>query len=345
MKFVHTADWHIGANRRMLPNRRYLDRQMAAIEEIFDYAEQTADGRVVIAGDVFDRKNVLEVERNALLNVLERKERQGFRIVLINGNHDILETDRTSLKPILIFRRRLPGVVVASCKPRIVDLDGTTFVLYPPWARHCLDSAKAHKELRTYLRQEKVEDAVLVTHLSVSGAKTETGYVLEGGAQLRSKRIAYWCLGDVHRMQTAGRPNAWYSGNPCHHKWGEDADKGVLLVDTENPTEPLFHKLTTAEPFLTIRRVPRRRPGNAYCRLVAPIDQIPPDLPSWVIATKPKSSQAEETLREIVEGNEEGEERGSVLTGIERHLRSQGITKDCDLNWCMKQIEKEARTV
>lgn len=345
MRFLHTADWHIGANRRLLPTQ-YLDRQMSVIEEMYDIAEQVTDGRIIVAGDIFDRKDVKEVERNRLLSLIERKDREGFRSIIINGNHDILETDRTSLTPFLIVRRRLTNTIVASCRPQVVDLDGVQVVLYPPRDRHCLDNAEAHKVLGEYLKSQGVQDGILVTHLAVAGAYTETGYRLpENGVALRSDRIRYWCLGDIHRAQTAGRDNAWYSGNPCHHRWGENSEKGCLVVDMEKPTSPEFHRLS-ASPLLDVHEVTEQPPvAGAFGRLKAPFDQIPADLPAWIIETQATASVSEAVLQELVDQPTEEVNGGPILEDVRSRLAAHGVASESDVKWVLAQLEREARTL
>ena len=51
MKFLHTADWHVG---KTLKGRDRLDEQRAVLAEIAAIAEQHQVDAVLVAGDVYD---------------------------------------------------------------------------------------------------------------------------------------------------------------------------------------------------------------------------------------------------------------------------------------------------
>jgi len=51
VKFLHTADWHVG---KTLRGRDRLDEQRAVLGEIADLAEAHQVDAVLVAGDVYD---------------------------------------------------------------------------------------------------------------------------------------------------------------------------------------------------------------------------------------------------------------------------------------------------
>ncbi len=51
MKFLHTADWHVG---KTLKGRDRLDEQRAVLAEIASIAEANEVDAVLVAGDVYD---------------------------------------------------------------------------------------------------------------------------------------------------------------------------------------------------------------------------------------------------------------------------------------------------
>ncbi len=89
MRFIHTADWHIGALRSGLPDD-YLARAYDMIEQIIKVTKEQSDGVLVVAGDLFHHKIVTDAERNLLLKALLKMERMGIFTLMINGNHDIV---------------------------------------------------------------------------------------------------------------------------------------------------------------------------------------------------------------------------------------------------------------
>ena len=51
MKFLHTADWHVG---KALKGRNRLDEQRAVLAEIIDVALREEVDAILIAGDLYD---------------------------------------------------------------------------------------------------------------------------------------------------------------------------------------------------------------------------------------------------------------------------------------------------
>jgi DNA repair exonuclease SbcCD nuclease subunit len=100
---------------------------------------------------------------------------------------------------------------------------------------------------------------VAVMHEAVSGAKTDTGFVLpKKRSQIHlnffMEEVCYWALGDIHQCQTI-HPTAWYPGSPHQVNFGELDNKGVLIVDTDNPENPRFVPIES-EPLVIVEEEP-----------------------------------------------------------------------------------------
>lgn len=338
MRFVHTADWHIGAGRSKLPDGEYLIRQMTAINEVVSVAEQFSDGVILVSGDIFDRKLVLPAELNALLALIDHT--RDIQWIITNGNHDITEDGLTNLRALSIMARNMPNVHVAELHPQVIEVCGVTFVLYPPWQKHSLDSAEAQKDIARYIRKRDLTDVVVSTHFSVQGSITETGWKMKGGTPLLgSKRVGYWALGDIHRVQQVAK-NAWYCGNPIDHKWGEQGDKGCLVVDSKRGFKPRFHAMKESPRFVVLDHVPAERPGNALCQLRCPMSQMPLSLPDWIISTDPVLEEVEQVAQEVVERSLRSDD---PLDGLQEVLSGYDLEKS-ERRWCETQIRRAIRT-
>ena len=86
MRFIHTADWHLG---RLFHTVHLTDDQQYVLGQFVDLVADVRPTAVLIAGDVYDR-GVPPTEAVELLNdVLERIVRGlGVPVVLVAGNHD-----------------------------------------------------------------------------------------------------------------------------------------------------------------------------------------------------------------------------------------------------------------
>ena len=85
MKFLHTADWHVG---KTLKGRDRLDEQRAVLGEIASIAEANQVDAVLVAGDVYDLSAPSAPAQHAVVQALLRMRRTGAEVIVIAGNHD-----------------------------------------------------------------------------------------------------------------------------------------------------------------------------------------------------------------------------------------------------------------
>lgn len=322
MKIVHTADWHIGATKKLLPED-YLQRQIGSISTLFE-AAHALDGVLVVSGDVFHNKHVSEAERNAFLDTVESWDRKGVRSYFINGNHDIIDVHSTTLDSLAILSRRLTNTTVATLQPAIHTLDeGVTLLLFPPACRHDLDSAESMARVRTWtVKASKSKPLIVATHAQVAGAVSETGHVFTDGAKLGDKRVAYWALGDIHRFQQVAK-NAYYPGNPVHHRWGEDAgpEKGYIVYDTEACT--VEHVPIESRRLLTTTSTKGLNADDWYrLRTDKPPKVMPPNVLEVVPADRAGKLVELATRLDALTGTED------PLEGLADILADSGLSED-----------------
>ncbi|HYP25719.1 MAG TPA: exonuclease SbcCD subunit D [Blastocatellia bacterium] len=86
-KFLHIADIHLGIKRYNLPDRTG-DFFRAWKEVIERYAIGRRVDFVLIAGDLFDRRNVDPQAANHAMFMLRRLAEQRIPVIVIEGNHD-----------------------------------------------------------------------------------------------------------------------------------------------------------------------------------------------------------------------------------------------------------------
>lgn len=248
MRLLHTADLHLGSLRglKTVSSEAKLRRYEAYLRAIFELAEKHECAAVVIAGDIFDHKNVRPKVRDILLRVLV--DNLDMPVLMINGNHDLLEADYTSLHFLaeLQTKERLPNLHLAECVPRVVHVAGAIFVLLPYIGDPEIFSRRAKELVGRAKKRAKGQPIVVVSHEMARGSSNDAGWTAKrSGVTLpKLKSVTYWAMGDIHKRQRVGKMrNAWYSGPPAQHNFGELPDKGVLIVDTNNPTRPHFVSL------------------------------------------------------------------------------------------------------
>jgi len=86
-RFLHIADVHLGIKRYNLPDRT-ADFFRAWREVIEQYALGRNVDFVIIAGDLFDRRNVDPQAANHAMAMLRKLEQAQIPVIVIEGNHD-----------------------------------------------------------------------------------------------------------------------------------------------------------------------------------------------------------------------------------------------------------------
>jgi exonuclease SbcD len=291
LRFLHTADWHVGARLRGRPR---LDEQRAALAALVALAESERVDAVIVAGDVFDALTPPPEAEQLVWETLLAFDHLGVTTLLVAGNHDHARR-LTGLRPILerACRVRMAGELLRPADGGVVRLEvhgERAEVALLPWVSPAgiltserlmsLDAA-GQSQLFTD-RLAKLVDAVgrgldpatlhvFVGHLMAVGARLGGGErTMQCGADFALPTTAfdpavfqYVALGHVHRAQSlpAGCP-AWYAGAPIRLDFGEEEHEPVALVVELAPGLPA-----------SIRRVPLPG-GRALRTLTGRLDDV-----------------------------------------------------------------------
>lgn len=249
MRFLHTADWHLG---RLFHARSLVDDQAHVLDQFVALVRDTRPDAVLVAGDVYDRAVPPPEAVNLLDETLSRIViGEGVPVVLIAGNHD--SPDRLGFGSRLLAAR---GLTIAS-RPR-VDVEGIAFddahgrvVVYPlPYSEpavvrdaFALETADHDVALGRQLdairsAHRAADRSVVLAHAFVAGAassESERPLSVGGSGAVAAMRFAdfdFVALGHLHRPQRLGAENIGYSGSLLKYSLSEAGhDKGVSLVE------------------------------------------------------------------------------------------------------------------
>lgn len=260
MKFIHTADLHIGkrvCEHSMLEDQKYILDQIIKVVD-----EEKPDG-VLIAGDVYD-KSVPSADAVELLDdFLVELSNHGTKVFVLSGNHDSAE--RIAFGGRLMENRGvyMSPVYDGSFTPvTLKDDSGEVDVWMLPFVRPaniraCLGEGEAADAER-----EKVTDYtsaiqmavskmnctpgrrnVLLSHQFVTGAQVDENGSEEfvGGLDnvdaYAFDGFDYVALGHIHRPQNVAKNEAGvgrvrYSGTPLKYSLSEaNHVKSVTVVE------------------------------------------------------------------------------------------------------------------
>ena len=266
MRFLHTADLHIGKRVNefsMLEDQEYILRQ------ILKTADKEQVEAVLIAGDVYD-KQVPSAEAVRLFDwFLTQLNSRKLPVFVIGGNHDSVE--RLSFGAQIMeesgvyLTQSYDGKVVPV---RLEDEYGPVNLWMLPFLKPAMVKRFfSEQDIVTYqdaletvignMELNREERNLLIAHQFVTGAVTggseDSVEVFVGGVENVDASVFadfdYVALGHIHRAQSAGGERIRYSGTPLKYSFSEIRheksvtiaelkEKGSLTVHQE-PLKPL----------------------------------------------------------------------------------------------------------
>lgn len=262
MRFLHTADWHVG---KPLRGRSRMEEYASALAQV---ARIAIDGRVdavLIGGDVFDSASPPPEAEKLVFDFLARLIPERIACVVIAGNHDHpkkLGALTSLLEGLRIHVRaevRPPGeggvvslpsrdgkeearIAVLPFVPerKVVDA-GLVMGPEDDWYKtYATRVARILEHLTRGLGPDTVN--LLLAHLLIDGARVGTGErALHLGqiygltAEELPSNVQYVGLGHLHRPQEVLAPaRTLYSGSLLELDFGEvEQDKRVVLVEAK----------------------------------------------------------------------------------------------------------------
>jgi DNA repair protein SbcD/Mre11 len=267
MKFLHTADWHVG---KTLKGRDRLDEQRAVLAEIVSIAEQHQVDAVLIAGDVYESAAPPAAAQHLVVQTLLRLRQAGAEVIAIAGNHDHGPTFE-AYRPLMgVAGITVTGGVrppdkggVVSFRSRSSGEDVRVAVLPFVTQRYAVRAA----ELVTQTPSENVRayDEMIrqiVTALTSGFSQGTVNLVMShltciGGAFGGGERTAqsifeysvpatlfpvsahYVALGHLHRRQSLpSHAPVHYSGSPMAVDFGEQDNTSVVCLVEAAPQIP-----------------------------------------------------------------------------------------------------------
>lgn len=243
MKFLHTADLHIGKNIyefSMLADQKYILREILQIAK-----DEQVDG-ILLAGDIYDRS----VPSTEAVEVLEWFLLEALRIApvfMISGNHDSAE--RLSFGAELFERAGLHIAGGTEAKQVVLQKGNEKAAIHmmpfiKPAVLGAPDTETAVKQQLEGLKHgwEEAERHILLTHFFVCAqgkepelSDSETKSYVGGLEQVDVSLFAdydYVAMGHIHKPQAMKKGQAYYAGSPLCYSFSEaeTGGKGVNIV-------------------------------------------------------------------------------------------------------------------
>lgn len=278
MRFLHTADWHVGKG---LQGRSRIDEHEEVLNEIVGIARARDVDATLVAGDLFDSASPpAEAERVVYSTLLSLSEIAP--VVVVPGNHD----NDGRLAAVGELLRRADVYVVPYARHEPVELTSSSGenarIATIPWISQryivkaeqlmSLDAYELAGEFGTRLRRivDKATECftpdtvnVIVAHLTITNgqigggertAQTVMEYRIDPSAFPAAAH--YVALGHLHKAQSfPARCPVHYSGAPLHLDFSDDSEPRSVTIFEGAPRTPAKIEqipLTSGRPLRTI---------------------------------------------------------------------------------------------
>ncbi|MCM3705628.1 MULTISPECIES: exonuclease SbcCD subunit D [Cytobacillus] len=252
MKFIHTADWHLG---KLVHGVYMTEDQRHFLNQFIDVVEEEKPDAVVIAGDLYDR-SVPPTDAVELLNEILFKINVELNtpVVAIGGNHDSAERLSFGSSWYKQSKFYLSGKLSNDFKP--IHINGVNFyqVPYaePGLVRHLLNDDRVHSHddamkaivSRIEKHLNPNEPNVLVGHAFVLGGSTsdsERTLSVGGSGCVHSScfdPFSYTALGHLHSPDAIKHEKIRYSGSLLKYSFSEaKQEKSISIIEMKENGE------------------------------------------------------------------------------------------------------------
>lgn len=261
MKFIHTADWHLG---KLVHGVYMTENQREVLYQFVDVVAEEKPDAVVIAGDLYDR-SVPPTDAVELLDEILFKINVELKtpIVAIAGNHDSAERLSFGSSWYKHSQFYLSGKLMNSFAP--VRINGVNFYLVPyaepGVVRQLLEDDSIHSHQEAMKRMiGKIEETlnpnepnVLVGHAFVlGGVQSDSERILSvGGSGCVGAELfepfSYTALGHLHSPDAITHEKVKYSGSLLKYSFSEAKQRksiSIIEMDEKGNFEHRYRSLT-----------------------------------------------------------------------------------------------------
>lgn len=236
IKFViHMADIHI---RTYKLHKEYAEAFKLTLKKISELVKDydRDEVRIVIAGDYVHQKITISNELLMLGTWFLRKLDKIAPVVLIAGNHDLLENNKDRLDSITPMVKLIPEAKIQYYKESTCYLDNNIV-----WCVYSIFEGNSRPNIEE-ARREFGDDKTYIGlyHAPINNLETDIGYKFEGVTELEHfDGCDIVMCGDIHKRQMLN-----YKGTPVvmpssliQQNFGETVSKhGFLLWDIDKKT-------------------------------------------------------------------------------------------------------------
>jgi DNA repair exonuclease SbcCD nuclease subunit len=234
-KVIHIGDIHIRTFRLHDEYKEVFKSLMSDVKGLIKGYERE-EVRIVVAGDLVHQKIVISNEQLMLCTWFFKALEEIAPLIVIAGNHDLLENNKDRLDSITPVVQFLPDLNINYFKESKCYLDDNIV-----WSTYSIFEENATPDIAS-ARLQFGDDKTYIGlyHAALVNAKTDIGFEIDHGAGLE---IFEGCdivmMGDIHKRQSFNHKGTVvaYCGSLVQQNFGEKVGgHGFLFWDIESKT-------------------------------------------------------------------------------------------------------------
>lgn len=176
-----------------------------AMDKAVSYAHEHDINYMFVLGDIYDHPDPSQESQKRFLRYIRDT---GLQVHCIGGNHDRTSNNEHSLIMAEFLAKEAYDNVFFYTEPTVIELEGVP-VCMMPWPA-----------TKTLLKGPGVN----VAHITLKGAKSDSGRELTKGEEFTLRSDQYWLIGDLHTNQQTKYVH--YVGTMAQKNFGESLPKG-----------------------------------------------------------------------------------------------------------------------
>lgn len=231
---AHLADIHIRTYRQHDEYKEVFENLLNELDNTFKSLEY-GEARIVIVGDLFHQKITVSNEQIILgswfLNALAEVQ----PVVLVAGNHDLLENNKGRLDSITPIISLINNPNIEYYKESKCYVDSNIV-----WANFSIFDNNERPDIEKCKKTLPDHKYIGLFHAPLIGAKTDIGYEFDHGeSPTHFRGCDYVLLGDIHKHQEIVEEGikCVYPSSLIQQNFGESiTNHGYLLWDVDSGT-------------------------------------------------------------------------------------------------------------
>lgn len=241
VKFLHTADWHLGIKYAKLGLNAEKAREIRirTVKNLMTLAKENNVDFIIIAGDLFDNNEVDRGLIEVMLDIIAQIA--PIPVYILPGNHDPLTRDSLyldsswkSLNNVVIFENKEP-----------IEIPERNVTLYP-----CpVTQKQTRSDLTEWIKAMNESISIGIAHgnLQIEGFIDDSNFPIDP-ERVEKSGLDYLALGEWHSLRKYGGKDGVirtvYPGTPETTKFGEsDSGKTVIIEIEKHGSKPVIQEI------------------------------------------------------------------------------------------------------